>query len=94
MRFKFGRHGKSNLRQVETQGGGAKMNVAPPNTSPHVVEPHPHRGAGTNNLPRARDAAANGMSAQASGGTPSLQTAAPAVSGPQRSDDKIGRAHV
>ncbi|XP_067116824.1 bone morphogenetic protein receptor type-2-like [Osmerus mordax] len=88
LRFKFGRHGKSNLRQVETQGGGAKMNVAPPNTSPRVAEPHPRRGAGTNNLPRARDAAVSGMSAQASGGTPSLQTAAVAeASGPQRSDD-------
>ncbi|RVE75259.1 hypothetical protein OJAV_G00015190 [Oryzias javanicus] len=53
LRFKFGRSGKSNLRQVD----GTKMNVGA-GTSTNMAEPH--RGAGTNNVPSMRDAHANG----------------------------------
>lgn len=54
LRFKFGRSGKSNLRQVE----GAKMNIgAIPSTNTAVEA---HRGAGTNNIPALRDTHANG----------------------------------
>ncbi|CAL8289711.1 unnamed protein product [Lota lota] len=54
LRFKFGRSGKSNLRQVE----GSKTNVGPA-TGPAAAESH--RGnAGTNNLPVLRDRHGNG----------------------------------
>ncbi|XP_051915129.1 bone morphogenetic protein receptor type-2-like [Hippocampus zosterae] len=54
LRFKFGRSGKSNLRQVE----GSKINggaVTGPN-----VDAEAHRGAGINNIPALREARANG----------------------------------
>ncbi|XP_057678151.1 bone morphogenetic protein receptor type-2-like isoform X1 [Corythoichthys intestinalis] len=53
LRFKFGRSGKSNLRQVE----GSKINsgaVTGPN-----LEVEAHRGAGINNIPALRDAHTN-----------------------------------
>uniref|UniRef100_A0A3B3B7V1 receptor protein serine/threonine kinase n=1 Tax=Oryzias melastigma TaxID=30732 RepID=A0A3B3B7V1_ORYME len=53
LRFKFGRSGKSNLRQVD----GTKMNIGA-GTGTNTAEPH--RGAGTNNVPILRDAHANG----------------------------------
>ncbi|XP_072243207.1 bone morphogenetic protein receptor type-2-like isoform X1 [Leuresthes tenuis] len=53
LRFKFGRSGKSNLRQVE----GTKMNIGAV-TSTNTVETH--RGTGTNNIPVLRDAHVNG----------------------------------
>uniref|UniRef100_A0A6Q2YWD3 receptor protein serine/threonine kinase n=1 Tax=Esox lucius TaxID=8010 RepID=A0A6Q2YWD3_ESOLU len=53
LRFKFGRHGKSNLRQVE---GGAKTNII--SNSNSLSEPH--RVAATNNLPVLRDLPVNG----------------------------------
>uniref|UniRef100_A0A674CFB4 receptor protein serine/threonine kinase n=1 Tax=Salmo trutta TaxID=8032 RepID=A0A674CFB4_SALTR len=53
LRFKFGRHGKSNLRQVE---GGAKTNA--------VSEPH--RVSATNNLLVLRDLSVNGHAAGSS----------------------------
>ncbi|XP_037120927.1 bone morphogenetic protein receptor type-2 [Syngnathus acus] len=54
LRFKFGRSGKSNLRQVE----GSKINggaVTGPN-----VDTEAHRGTGINNIPALRDVHANG----------------------------------
>lgn len=53
LRFKFGRSGKSNLRQVD----GNKMNVGA-GTGSNSTEAH--RGAGTNNVPAMRVAHANG----------------------------------
>lgn len=54
LRFKFGRSGKSNLRQVE----GAKMNIgAVPSTNTAVEA---HRGTGTNNIPALREMHVNG----------------------------------
>ncbi|XP_031707530.1 bone morphogenetic protein receptor type-2 [Anarrhichthys ocellatus] len=54
LRFKFGRSGKSNLRQVE----GSKMNIGAVTGTNAAAEAH--RGAGTNNTPALRDAHANG----------------------------------
>uniref|UniRef100_A0A667X8T6 receptor protein serine/threonine kinase n=1 Tax=Myripristis murdjan TaxID=586833 RepID=A0A667X8T6_9TELE len=54
LRFKFGRSGKSNLRQVE----GTKMNIGTAAGTNTVVEAH--RGTGTNNLPVLRDMHVNG----------------------------------
>lgn len=54
LRFKFGRSGKSNLRQVE----GAKMNIGAVTGTNTAVEAH--RGAGTNNTPVLRDIHVNG----------------------------------
>ncbi|XP_077439295.1 bone morphogenetic protein receptor type-2-like isoform X2 [Vanacampus margaritifer] len=54
LRFKFGRSGKSNLRQVE----GSKINsgtVTGPN-----MDAEAHRGASINNIPALRDRHANG----------------------------------
>ncbi|KAJ8003347.1 hypothetical protein DPEC_G00147380 [Dallia pectoralis] len=53
LRFKFGRHGKSNLRQVQV---GAKPNVF----SNAASLSEPHRIAATNNLPVLRDLPVNG----------------------------------
>ncbi|XP_068446560.1 bone morphogenetic protein receptor type-2-like [Clinocottus analis] len=55
LRFKFGRSGKSNLRQVE---GGAKMNIGAVASANAAAEAH--RGAGTNNTPALRNGAVNG----------------------------------
>ncbi|KAK0148384.1 Bone morphogenetic protein receptor type-2 [Merluccius polli] len=56
LRFKFGRSGKSNLRQVE----GSKTNVGPA-TGPPAAAAESHRGnGGTNNLPILRDLHGNG----------------------------------
>uniref|UniRef100_A0A3B4YBU4 receptor protein serine/threonine kinase n=1 Tax=Seriola lalandi dorsalis TaxID=1841481 RepID=A0A3B4YBU4_SERLL len=54
LRFKFGRSGKSNLRQVE----GTKMNIGAVTGTNTAVEAH--RGAGTNNIPALRDTHVNG----------------------------------
>uniref|UniRef100_A0A3Q0T1X6 receptor protein serine/threonine kinase n=1 Tax=Amphilophus citrinellus TaxID=61819 RepID=A0A3Q0T1X6_AMPCI len=54
LRFKFGRSGKSNLRQVE----GTKINITAVTGSNSAVDAH--RGTGTNNLPVLRDTHANG----------------------------------
>lgn len=54
LRFKFGRSGKSNLRQVE----GTKINITAVTGTNSAVEAH--RGTGTNNLPVLRDTHANG----------------------------------
>ncbi|XP_062236744.1 bone morphogenetic protein receptor type-2-like isoform X2 [Platichthys flesus] len=54
LRFKFGRSGKSNLRQVE----GAKMNIGAVTGTNTTVEAH--RGPGTNNIPALRDTHVNG----------------------------------
>ncbi|XP_029302934.1 bone morphogenetic protein receptor type-2-like [Cottoperca gobio] len=54
LRFKFGRSGKSNLRQVE----GTKMNIGAVTGTNTTVEAH--RGAGTNNTPALRDTHVNG----------------------------------
>lgn len=54
LRFKFGRSGKSNLRQVE----GTKMNIGAVTGANPVAEAH--WGTGTNNIPILRDAHANG----------------------------------
>uniref|UniRef100_A0A8P4KQA9 receptor protein serine/threonine kinase n=1 Tax=Dicentrarchus labrax TaxID=13489 RepID=A0A8P4KQA9_DICLA len=54
LRFKFGRSGKSNLRQVE----GTKMNIGAVTGTNTAVEAH--RGTGTNNTPVLRDTHVNG----------------------------------
>lgn len=54
LRFKFGRSGKSNLRQVE----GAKMNIGAVTGTNTAVEAH--RVTGTNNIPALRDTHVNG----------------------------------
>lgn len=54
LRFKFGRSGKSNLRQVE----GQKMNIGVVAGTNTAVEAH--RGNSTNNTPILRDAHVNG----------------------------------
>uniref|UniRef100_A0A673BGF7 receptor protein serine/threonine kinase n=1 Tax=Sphaeramia orbicularis TaxID=375764 RepID=A0A673BGF7_9TELE len=54
LRFKFGRSGKSNLRQVE----GTKMNIGAVTGTNTAVEAH--RGTGTNNIPVLRDTHVNG----------------------------------
>lgn len=54
LRFKFGRTGKSNLRQVE----GAKMNIGAVTGTNTAAEAQ--RGTGTNNIPALRDVHANG----------------------------------
>lgn len=54
LRFKFGRSGKSNLRQVE----GTKMNIGSVASTNTAVEAH--GGTGTNNTPVLRDAHVNG----------------------------------
>ncbi|XP_059184301.1 bone morphogenetic protein receptor type-2-like [Centropristis striata] len=67
LRFKFGRSGKSNLRQVE----GAKMNIGAVATAGSSAEAH----RGTNNTPALRDATSSGNGAangHASGGISSL----------------------
>uniref|UniRef100_A0A8C5G8D0 receptor protein serine/threonine kinase n=1 Tax=Gouania willdenowi TaxID=441366 RepID=A0A8C5G8D0_GOUWI len=62
LRFKFGRSGKSNLRQVE----GSKTNVGSvPATN---VVPEAHRSAGTNNIAAHRDTHANGSVGRMSNG--------------------------
>ncbi|XP_076004906.1 bone morphogenetic protein receptor type-2-like [Genypterus blacodes] len=96
LRFKFGRSGKSNLRQVE----GTKMNIgAAPGTNPAVEA---HRGPGTNNLPVIQDVHVNGavngtanghagssISSMAAGGATGFGGSAVAQngSGALRSDD-------
>ncbi|XP_029022784.1 bone morphogenetic protein receptor type-2-like [Betta splendens] len=71
LRFKFGRSGKSNLRQVE----GTKMNIGVvPGTN---TAAEAHRGPGTNNIPALRDAHVNGSindSVHASAGMSSMAT--------------------
>ncbi|XP_068575968.1 LOW QUALITY PROTEIN: bone morphogenetic protein receptor type-2-like [Cebidichthys violaceus] len=62
LRFKFGRSGKSNLRQVE----GSKMNIGAVTGTNTVAEAH--RGAGTNNTPALRDGHANGSANGAANG--------------------------
>lgn len=62
LRFKFGRSGKSNLRQVE----GAKMNIGVVPGTNTAVEAH--RGTGTNNIPALRDTHANGSANGAANG--------------------------
>ncbi|XP_047432566.1 bone morphogenetic protein receptor type-2 [Mugil cephalus] len=54
LRFKFGRSGKSNLRQVE----GTKMNIGAAAGANTAVEAH--RVTGTNNIPALRETHANG----------------------------------
>uniref|UniRef100_A0A3Q3EXV8 receptor protein serine/threonine kinase n=1 Tax=Labrus bergylta TaxID=56723 RepID=A0A3Q3EXV8_9LABR len=54
LRFKFGRSGKSNLRQVE----GQKMNIGVAASTNTAVEAH--RSNGTNNTPILRDTHVNG----------------------------------
>uniref|UniRef100_A0A7N9AXK2 receptor protein serine/threonine kinase n=1 Tax=Mastacembelus armatus TaxID=205130 RepID=A0A7N9AXK2_9TELE len=54
LRFKFGRSGKSNLRQVE----GTKMNSGAATSTNTAVEAQ--RGTGTNNIPVLRDMHVNG----------------------------------
>uniref|UniRef100_A0A3Q2P3R6 receptor protein serine/threonine kinase n=1 Tax=Fundulus heteroclitus TaxID=8078 RepID=A0A3Q2P3R6_FUNHE len=81
LRFKFGRSGKSNLRQVE----GAKMNTGG-GAGPNPAEAQP--GAGTNNIPVTREAHVNGaanggLSSAASGGAGVIQNGA----APPRPDD-------
>ncbi|XP_056157331.1 bone morphogenetic protein receptor type-2 isoform X2 [Lampris incognitus] len=71
LRFKFGRSGKSNLRQVE----GTKMNVAPATSTNGTTEAH--RVSSTNNLPALRDVHVDGtvystVSAQTSSGVSSM----------------------
>ncbi|XP_069579398.1 bone morphogenetic protein receptor type-2-like [Brachyistius frenatus] len=62
LRFKFGRSGKSNLRQVE----GTKMNIGAAAGANPAAEAH--RAAGTNNVPALRDARANGGAGGAANG--------------------------
>uniref|UniRef100_A0A3B5N1G8 receptor protein serine/threonine kinase n=1 Tax=Xiphophorus couchianus TaxID=32473 RepID=A0A3B5N1G8_9TELE len=80
LRFKFGRSGKSNLRQVE----GTKMNIGVV-TGPSVVEAP--SGSGTNNIPVIRDThvngAVNGHAGVVSGGAGVVQNG----SVPLRTDD-------
>ncbi|KAM9328101.1 bone morphogenetic protein receptor type-2-like [Pholidichthys leucotaenia] len=65
LRFKFGRSGKSNLRQVE----GAKMNIGAVTSTRTTAD----RGAGTNNVPVLRDLHANGsVNGTANGHTSSM----------------------
>lgn len=54
LRFKFGRSGKSNLRQVE----GTKMNIGAAAGANPAAEAH--RGTGTNNIPALREVHVNG----------------------------------
>ncbi|TMS11743.1 Bone morphogenetic protein receptor type-2 [Larimichthys crocea] len=73
LRFKFGRSGKSNLRQVE----GTKMNIGAVMGTNTAVEAH--RGTGTNNTPVLRDTHVNGsvngaVNGHASTGISSLAT--------------------
>lgn len=71
LRFKFGRSGKSNLRQVE----GTKMNIGAVTGTNTVVEAH--RGPGTNNIPVLRDTHVNGSvngSVHTSSGMSSMAT--------------------
>ncbi|XP_069376773.1 bone morphogenetic protein receptor type-2-like isoform X1 [Paralichthys olivaceus] len=75
LRFKFGRSGKSNLRQVE----GAKMNIGAvtgPNTTVEA-----HRGPGTNNIPALRDTHVNGSVNGAANGHASSSMAAGGATG-------------
>ncbi|KAM4710925.1 bone morphogenetic protein receptor type-2-like [Anableps anableps] len=80
LRFKFGRSGKSNLRQVE----GTKVNIGAV-TGLNTVEAQP--GTGTNNIPVLRDThvngAVNGHAGVASGGAGVIQNG----SVPLRTDD-------
>ncbi|KAF7659351.1 hypothetical protein LDENG_00298980 [Lucifuga dentata] len=62
LRFKFGRSGKSNLRQVE----GAKMNICAATETNATAEAH--RGPGTNNLPVIQDVHVNGSVNSAANG--------------------------
>uniref|UniRef100_A0A7N6AQ88 receptor protein serine/threonine kinase n=1 Tax=Anabas testudineus TaxID=64144 RepID=A0A7N6AQ88_ANATE len=71
LRFKFGRSGKSNLRQVE----GTKMNIGAVASTNTSVEAH--RGPGTNNIPVLRDTLVNGSAngaVHASSGISSMAT--------------------
>lgn len=91
LRFKFGRSGKSNLRQVE----GPKMNIGGVVATNTAVETH--RSTGTNNLPVLRDVHVNGAANGHVGGLSTITTGAttgfggPSVtqngSGVSRSDD-------
>ncbi|MEQ2194370.1 hypothetical protein XENOCAPTIV_028131, partial [Xenoophorus captivus] len=85
LRFKFGRSGKSNLRQVE----GTKMNIGVV-MGPNTVERQP--GASTNNIPVIQDTHVNGaVNGHASGGISSIASGGAGViqngSLPLRSDD-------
>ncbi|KAM9396021.1 LOW QUALITY PROTEIN: bone morphogenetic protein receptor type-2-like, partial [Salvelinus alpinus] len=64
LRFKFGRHGKSNLRQVE---GGAKTNAV----SNVTAVSEPRRVSATNNLLVLRDLSVNGAGSLPAGGASS-----------------------
>ncbi|XP_075950667.1 bone morphogenetic protein receptor type-2-like [Anarhichas minor] len=75
LRFKFGRSGKSNLRQVE----GSKMNIGAVTGTNAAAEAH--RGAGTNNTPALRDAHANGSANGAANGHTSAGVSAMVAGG-------------
>ncbi|KAL6115529.1 bmpr2 [Pungitius sinensis] len=66
LRFKFGRSGKSNLRQVE----GTKMNIAA--VAGANAELEAHRGGGTNNTAALRNAHVNSGNAQGHAGVPGM----------------------
>ncbi|KAM9767112.1 bone morphogenetic protein receptor type-2-like isoform 1-T1 [Menidia menidia] len=68
LRFKFGRSGKSNLRQVE----GTKLNTNTAET---------HRGPGTNNVPVLRDVHANGSANGGLSGHPGASMSSSAAGG-------------
>ncbi|KAM8904686.1 bone morphogenetic protein receptor type-2-like [Spinachia spinachia] len=65
LRFKFGRSGKSNLRQVE----GTKMNIAA--VVGADAEPEAHRG-GTNNTAALHNTLVNGVNGHGHAGVPSM----------------------
>ncbi|KAM6893092.1 bone morphogenetic protein receptor type-2-like [Lycodopsis pacificus] len=75
LRFKFGRSGKSNLRQVE----GSKMNIGAVTGTNAAAEAH--RGAGTNNTPALREAHANGTANGAANGHASAGVSAMVAGG-------------
>ena len=75
LRFKFGRSGKSNLRQVEA----AKLNIGAVTGTNTSVEAH--RGPGTNNIPALRDTHLNGSVNGAANGHASSSLAAGGATG-------------
>uniref|UniRef100_A0A4W5PM06 receptor protein serine/threonine kinase n=1 Tax=Hucho hucho TaxID=62062 RepID=A0A4W5PM06_9TELE len=83
LRFKFGRHGKSNLRQVE---GGAKTNAV----SNVTAVSEPHRVSATNNLLVLRDLSVNGrasVSLPAGGASSTVELTLTQSTNPQSSED-------
>ncbi|XP_067349657.1 bone morphogenetic protein receptor type-2-like isoform X2 [Channa argus] len=88
LRFKFGRSGKSNLRQVE----GAKMNIGAVPSAHTGVEAY--RGTGTNNIPALRDThvnvSINGTVHASSGTSPMASGGATGFGGSSLSQNRSG----